>query len=57
MAAKIIGSRSGIRINVASIAKDSEGYDDLDDFWNASGKYTTIMGVQNPSCDGETIFI
>ena len=35
----MIGSRSGIRLNVANVAKDAAGFDDLDDFWGASGRF------------------
>ena len=36
--APIVGSRSGVRFNVEGVAKDAMGFDDLDEFWNASGK-------------------
>ena len=45
MAAKMItGSRSGIRLNVANVAKDAAGFDDLDEFWNVSGRCGTNLG-------------
>jgi len=40
----ITGSRSGIRLNVANVAKDAAGFDDLDEFWNASGRCGTNLG-------------
>ena len=37
MSVKLIGSRTGIRLNVESVSKDAMGFDDLDEFWNATG--------------------
>ena len=35
MADRIKGSRSGVTIDVANVGKDKEGFDDLDEFWDA----------------------
>jgi len=33
------GARTGLQLNVANIGKDEAGFDNLDDFWGASGKF------------------
>jgi len=33
---RIKGPRSGVTINVANVGKDNQGFDDVDDFWDAS---------------------
>ena len=34
----LTGTRTGIQIALSSVKKDSAGFDDLDDFFNAEGK-------------------
>jgi hypothetical protein len=34
-------SRKGVQLRLADIPKDVDGFDDLEEFWNASGKSLT----------------
>jgi hypothetical protein len=54
MSAKLIGSRTGVRLNVESISKDAMGFDDLDEFWNASGKFSSYVYTMPRGADKDT---
>jgi len=52
MSVKLIGSRTGIRLNVESVSKDAMGFDDLDEFWNATELAATTPSRSRRSSAG-----
>ena len=37
------GARTGLQLNVANIGKDEAGFDNLEDFWDASGNFDCLL--------------
>ena len=39
-------SRNGLQLRLGNIAKDEKGFDDLDEFWDAPGKWSACYVVR-----------